>query len=214
MKKLGLLLICIISVLVCKADIINPKIDKANTDGKFGSLFKESFIIAGYQNLRSTHVDHFTGFNLMAGYNVSPKFSLGIGVEDVFGQRHDDNSWKLSEIRLIPVIINARYLIGENKFIVPFIELSTGITFLKYYKKLLVSADSPDITETDGPYFFGHPFLVKEKGLYTYVGSGAYFRMNKHFMPFIGIGFKGYNMSLNDLAVNPHGFNFQIGCKF
>ena len=214
MKKLGLLFIWIFTILVCNADIIDNKSSEAKKEGKFDSIIEKSFIIASYQNLRSTHVDHFTGFNVMAGYYVTPKFSLGIGVEDVYGQRHDDNGFKLSEMRLVPVIIDARYLIGENKFIVPFVELSTGITFLKYYKKLQVPAGSPDITETDGPFFFGPAFLVKEKGLYTYLGSGAYFKICKHFMPFIGIGFKGYNMTFNNLDINPHGLNYEIGVKF
>jgi hypothetical protein len=214
MKKLGLLLIWIFTVLVCHAAIIDDKSSMAKTEGTFGSLLKQSFIIASYQNLRSTHVDHFTGFNVMAGYYFTPKLSLAIGIEDVYGQRHDDNGWKLSEIRLVPVIVDARYLIGENKFIIPFIELSTGITFLKYYKKVKVPAGSPDITETDGPWFFGRPFLVKERGLYTYLGGGAYFRINKHFMPFIGIGFKGNRMTFNNLDVNPRGLNYEIGCKF
>ncbi|HAH22236.1 MAG TPA: hypothetical protein DCL77_00430 [Prolixibacteraceae bacterium] len=214
MKKLGLLLIWIFTVLVCHAAIVDYKSDKANTEGKFGSLLKESYFIAGYQDLKSTHQNHFRGFNVMAGYNFSPKLSLGIEVEDVFSLHHDDNGWKLSELRLIPVIVDARYLIGENKFIVPFVEVSTGITFLKYYKKVKVDAGSPDVTETDGPWFFGLPFLVKETGLYTYFGAGTYFRISKHFMPFVGIGFKGYKMSFNGLDINPHGINFEIGCKF
>jgi len=214
MKKLGYLLICILSVLVCKADIIDTNSGGSNTEAKFSSLVKESFIIAGYQDLRSTHANHFKGFKVMAGYNVTPKLSVGIGVEDIYSLHHDDNGWKLSEVRLIPVILDARYILGENKLIVPFFELSTGITFLKYYKKLTVNAGSPDITERDGIYFFGSPFLVKEAGLYTYFGTGAYFRIGKHFMPFIGIGFKGYKMSFHNLDVNPHGINVEIGCKF
>ncbi|MGE5395885.1 MAG: hypothetical protein ACM3P1_14165 [Candidatus Saccharibacteria bacterium] len=181
---------------------------------KFSSPLKELFFIGAYQDLKSTHENHFTGFNVMAGYHFSPRLDLALGVEDVFTRLHDDNGWKLSELRLIPVIVNARYLLRGNKVVIPFIELSTGITFLKYYKKLKVDAGSPDVTETDGPYSFGLPFLVKETGLYTYVGPGIYFRVSKHFMPFVGIGFKGYKMSFHPLDVNPHGVNFEIGCKF
>jgi len=214
MTKYGLVLICILLAFVSRAEIMVFKSDTVCIGGKFDSILKESFVIGGYQNLGSTHMDHFTGFNLIVGHNFTPKFSLGIGVEDVYGARHDDNGWKLSEIRLVPVLLDARYLPGKNKYILPFIELSTGITFLKYYKKVKVPAGSPDITETDGPYNFGLPFLMKEKGLYTYVGSGLYFRISKHFMPFIGIGFKGYKMSFNAYDVNPRGLNFEVGCKF
>lgn len=214
MKKWNLLLICLLSVLVAQTAPIDMKSDKVNSEGQFGSLLKKSFLIAGYQDLKSTHANQFKGFNVMAGYNFTPKLSIGIGVEEVYSPQHDDNGWKLSQLRLIPVILDARYLIGENKFIVPFIEVSTGITFLKYYKKLQIDAGSTDITERDGPYYFGIPFLVNESGLYTYFGSGAYLRIAKHFMPFIGIGFKGYKMSFNGLDVNPHGINFEIGCKF
>jgi len=164
--------------------------------------------------MRSTHVDHFAGFKVMAGYNFTPKFSLGLGVEDVYDPHHDDNGLMLSEIRFIPIIINARYLFGENRIIVPFVELSTGITFLKYYEKTKVTAGSPDITATEGQYYFGLPFIVQGKGLYTYFGSGVYFKVSKHFMPYLGIGFKGYNMTSNNLTINPHGINFEIGCKF
>lgn len=214
MKKWSLLFICLFSVLVAQTEPIDTKSDRAVAKEKFGSFIQQPFIIGGYQDLRSTHANHFIGFSMMAGYNFSPKLSLGIGMEDVFSQRHDDNGWKLSELRLVPVIADAMYLLGEHKFIVPFVELATGITFLKYYKKIKVDAGSPDITETDGPYYFGKPFLVKESGLYTYLGGGAYFRVSKHFMPFVGIGFKGYKMSFNGLDVNPHGINFEVGCKF
>ncbi len=214
MRHIFLILICILFVFDSEAISLDPKSDKAIEKGKFSSLFEKSFIIADYQNLRSTHVDHFTGFNMMAGYQFTPKFSLGLGVEDVFGLHHDDNGLKLSEIRLVPVFINARYLFGENRFIVPFIELSTGITFLKYYEKVKVPAGSPDITETDGIYNFGPPFLVQERGLYTYIGSGVCFNISKHFIPFFGLGFKGYNMTSNNLSINPHGISFEIGCKF
>lgn len=214
MTRFTLLSICLLFSFVSYAENLQYETDSVNTRGKIGSLFNESFVIGGYQNLRSTHVDHFTGFNMMVGHNFSPKFSLGIGVEDIFNPHHDDNGWKLSNIRLVPVIIDVRYLLNENKFIVPFIELSTGITFSKYYKKVKVPAGSPDITEVDGIYNFGQPFLVREKGLYVYGGGGAYFRISKHFMPFIGIGFKGYKMSFNVDDVNPRGLNFEIGCKF
>jgi len=214
MTKFTLLSICLLFSFISYAENLQYETDSVNTTCEIGSFFKESFVIGGYQNLRSTHVDHFTGFNMIVGHYFTPKISLGIGAEDIFNPRHDDNGWKLSNIRLVPVFINARYLLGENRFIVSFIELSTGITFSKYYKKVKVPAGSPDITEVDGIYNFGQPFLVREKGLYVYGGGGAYFRISKHFMPFIGIGFKGYKMSFNVYDVNPRGLNFEIGCKF
>lgn len=214
MTRFALLSICFFFSFISIAGNVQHQNDTIYAEGKIGSFFKESFVIAGYQDLRSTHIDHFTGFNLMVGHNFTPKFSVGIEVENIFGPHHDDNGWKLSEIRLVPVILDARYLLKENTFVMPFLEVSTGITFLKYYKKVKVPAGSPDITETDGVYNFGPPFLVKEKGLYAYAGAGAYFRISKHLMPFIGIGFKGFNMSTNVYDVNPRGLNFEIGCKF
>jgi hypothetical protein len=213
-KKLYLILICTILAFYSKSESFDRKSEKARQEGKLSSLINKSFIIAGYQLLRSTHIDHFTGFNVMAGCNITSKISLGLGVEDAYGQSHDDNGLKLSEIRLVPVIINARYIIAENHIIEPFIELSTGITFIKYYEKVKVPLGSPYITETDGIYNFGPPFLVQDKGLYTYIGSGTYFRISKHFMPFVGFGFKGYHMSFDNLTINPRGINFEIGCRF
>lgn len=214
MSKLGLVIIFSLFAFVSKAQMPDYQNYTDFKEGKSVSLFKESFLIVGYQNLRSTHIDHFAGFDMMVGHNFTPRFSLGIGVEDIFGHHHYDNGWSLSDIRLVPVKFDARYLFFEDRFVVPFVELSTGITFLKYYKKLQVPAGSPDVTEVDGVYYYGRPFLVKENGLYTYLGTGAYFRIGKHFMPFIGIGFKGYKMSMNVLDVNPRGLNFDIGCKF
>jgi len=214
MKKICLLLICILFAFLSEAESLDAKKDSATEKGKLCSLLEKTFVIADYQNMRSTHVDHFAGFKVMAGYNFTPKFSLGLGVEDVYDPHHDDNGLMLSEIRFIPIIINARYLFGENRIIVPFVELSTGITFLKYYEKTKVTAGSPDITATEGQYYFGLPFIVQGKGLYTYFGSGVYFKVSKHFMPYLGIGFKGYNMTSNNLTINPHGINFEIGCKF
>jgi len=214
MNKYILVIVSLLFAFATKAEIFKSNNDTVRTEDVSGSFIKESFVIVGYQNLRSTHIDHFTGFNMMVGHYFTPKFSLGIGFEDTYGQHHDDNGWILSEIRLIPIIVNARFLFGKNKLVTPFIELSTGITFLKYYKKVKVPPGSPDITETEGEYTFGPPFLVEEKGWYTYAGGGVYFRIYKHFMPFIGIGFKGYNMSTNVYAVNPRGLNFEIGCKF
>ena len=214
MLKCGHVIISMLVVFVLNAPIVNAQNDTAIIGDRYDSESRELFFIAGYQNLRSTHIDHFIGFNGMIAKNFTSKLSLGIGLENTYGQRHDDNGWKLSEIRLVPIFLNARYLIGKSRWFVPFVELSSGITFLKYYKKVKVPAGSPEITEVDGLYNFGQPFLMMEKGLYTYVGSGAYFRIHKHFVPYVGIGFKGYKMSMNRLDVNPRGLNFEVGCKF
>jgi len=214
MTKITIVIIGILFAFFSKAQMPVHKNDSIFIDSKSVSPLKKSFIIVGYQNLQSTHMDHFIGFNAMVGYNFTPKFSLGIGFEDTYGQHHDDNGWILSEIRLVPVVVDARLVFGEYKLIKPFIELSTGITFFKYYKKVKVPLGSPDITEIEGEFSFGLPFIVQEKGWYNYVGVGTYLKINKHFMPFIGIGFKSYNTSTNVYAVNPRGLNLEIGCKF
>ena len=60
----------------------------------------------------------------------------------------------------------------------------------------------------------GTPYKVSEQGLYVYGGFGAIFRISNHFAPIVEIGFQGFNMSFNQLAVNPHGATIQIGFQW
>lgn len=213
MLKRGIFQITLLFVYILSVPLVSAQNDAPKNGEETSADSCGLFLIADYQNLRSTHVDHFLGFNVIIGKNLTPKLSLGIGIEETYGQHHDDNGLKLSEIRMIPVFLNVRYLFRENRTMVPFIELSTGMTFLHYYKKVKVPDGSPDITEVDGEFNYGQPFLVKASGLYTYLGSGVYLRISNHFTPFIGIGFKGNRMSLDRYDVNPRGLNFEFGCK-
>lgn len=213
MTKFFFFFICLLFAFNSNAEIIPKEKETIHSRWKIDSLLQKSYLILGYDNLRSTHIDRFKGFKMMVGYNFTPKFSLGIEVKDIFDPKHDDNGWKLTNIRLVPVVLDARYILGNNKYILPFAEFSTGITFLKYLKQVKAAPGEP-IYEVYETFNYGAPFVVKEKGLYTYFGTGAYLKVSKHFMPFFGIGFIGYKMSLNVYDVNPHGITFEVGCKF
>ena len=175
---------------------VNDSIFQSKTNT---SEIRKLFIATEFSTLYSTHHDYFTGGQLIVGYQYTPGFSFGLGTKFVYSKYHFDNTWQLHRLRFLPVFIDCRISKSRQTLFTPFLHFSQGVSFNSYLKE--------DNT-------MGTPYKVSEQGLYVYGGFGAIFRISNHFAPIVEIGFQGFNMSFNQLAVNPHGATIQIGFQW
>jgi hypothetical protein len=155
-------------------------------------------VTPGYEILHSTHGDYFTGISVIGSYNVVRSFYLGLGTEFSYSKFHNDNGWLLYNLKFFPIFLDAKLNLKRHKMFCPFLNISEGISFIKYRIDY-----NPDI---------GKIVNVSETGQYFFAGVGCHIRINKYFSSTISLGFKGFNMSLNNLDVNPHGWSLRIGC--
>src|ERR1035437_2102610 len=169
-------------------------ISKSNPDS---SIVHNLFLSIGYMQMRSTHGSIFRGCSLILGYRYSPYVYYGFGIKYAYTYYHFDNDWYLHHLKFLPVFVFARLNFMKNRMITPYFHLSTGITFINY--------------EKEDKHTIGHPYSVSEQGLYFNSGFGCAIKIGKHFTPVLEAGFQGCHMSFNQLAVNPHGVNLQIG---
>lgn len=157
-------------------------------------------IVVEIQDLHSTHSTNFNGAGLVVSYLLSPVFSVGLGTEYSTCAYHFDNGWNLTNLRFLPVFLDAKLDLTKNSILTPFLHLSTGTSFANYTKE--------DINA------LGKFRQVSEQGLYLYSGIGISFRLGNYTFTFIDLGFKGYHMSLNAMDVNPHGLTLRLGLEF
>jgi hypothetical protein len=173
---------------------------------------KKIMVIAELHELISTHTTYFKGGNLVLSYPATRKVFIGLGTEYSYVNYHFDNGYDLTNFKLIPVFIDSRVKLLDGTKFVPFLRLSTGITFASYLKqdkKIHPPSPSPP-----SPSSSPSPYQVNEKGLYLYTGMGFIYSINKYFGLVVEAGFTGYHMSLNNLDVNPHGLVFGLGLVF
>jgi len=164
------------------------------------SCFNKIVFQPSYEFMRSSHGNNFTGVSATVSCRISNKVYLGLGTEFSYSPLHIDNGWRLSDLKFFPFYLDFKMNLKEYKRICPFINLSTGISFVTYKKE---------------DYFKpGNPFRVSEKGLYVFSGTGCYIRITKKITSIIVLGFKGFHMSFNNLDVNPHGLTMRIGLMF
>lgn len=153
-----------------------------------------------FEFLRSTHGNFFNGPSFKATRNFSGGFKPGIGIAYATTTTHFDNGLILYKMKMLPVYANLTYDIPTRSRFEPFVEASVGMTFFNY----------DQATDAD-PHTSFH---VKEHGLYMYSGFGLRYAVSKRFAPYVAAGFKSYNVTTNDLDINPHGISFQVGLKF
>lgn len=159
---------------------------------------KPPMLITGeFHDLRSTHHTYFRGASLTASRFRGDHFLLGAGIEYTTCSYHNDNGWDLTNLKFVPLFLDLKYCFAKNRFFVPFVQTSHGVSFAQYTK-----ADQMHIFKT-------HP--VREAGYYTFFGVGSLFNLSKHCSGSLAFGFKGFHMSLNDLDVNPHGLMLRAG---
>lgn len=174
---------------------------KDSTKKTDATRYNEKFkIVVGLQNLYSTHSTNFKGVGLVVSYLLSPVFAVGLGTEYSTCAYHFDNGWNLTNLRFLPVFLDARYDLKKKSFLTPFLHLSTGASFANYTKENINA--------------LGKFYHVSEQGLYLYSGAGISFRLGNYISTFVELGFKGYHMSFNALDVNPHGLTFRFGLEF
>ena len=175
-------------------DFKYPDVSKGNPDS---SIVSKLFVSASYMQMQSTHGSIFRGGSLILGARYSPYLYYGVGLKYGYTYYHFDNDWYLHHLKFFPVFVFARLNFMKDRMVTPYFHLSTGITFASYQKE-----DKRTI---------GHPYIVREQGLYLNTGLGCAIKISKHFTPFLEAGFQGFQMSFNQLAVNPHGVNVEIG---
>ncbi|NTE01252.1 porin family protein [Agrobacterium tumefaciens] len=153
-----------------------------------------------FELLRSTHNNLFYAPSFKANYLFENGLEPGVGLEYCATPIHHDNGYTLHQLRFIPVYANLKYNFRNSKKIKPYAEASVGISFNKYH---IADDNSPNNIS-----------VTKEQGLYVYTGFGAKYALNSKISTFLGLGFKGYKMSTNDLDINPHGLSFMVGFTF
>ncbi|WP_145860361.1 outer membrane beta-barrel protein [Pedobacter suwonensis] len=161
---------------------------------------KQFYVTPGIEILRSTHRNYFYSGSIKVNYLVQNGLEPGIGIEFASAPLHKSNNYTLRNLRFSPVYANLRYTVKIRGKISPFAETSLGISLNRYQSS----------------YDFGPPETkqVSESGFYTYFGLGAKFNLSPKMNALMGVGFKGYKMSLNDLDINPHGVSLNFGVVF
>ncbi len=150
--------------------------------------------------MRTTHATYFNGGSITAGYYFTPKLLISLGAEYSYDYYHNDNGWNLYNLKFLPVFIDAKVVVGKERAITPFIQLSQGLSFINYRKE-------------DQQNVFA-PYQVSETGYYVYGGGGVWIKIGKYISFQMGVGFKAFHMSTYALEVNPHGLTGRCGFAF
>lgn len=153
----------------------------------------------GLQELYSTHANFFHGIDAGAGYRFSPKFRLGAGIEYSFTRYHNDNAWDLYNLRFLPIYIDEQISLRQKGNFRPYARLRQGITPTTYLKQELETGRAI--------------YRVTEAGLYLSGCVGATQLISPKMGVFAESGMKGFQMSFNNLDVNPHGFYLRAGLQ-
>jgi hypothetical protein len=161
--------------------------------------YRKPFVLAESQLMISTHSTYFKGVNVVFGYQFSNFFSLGLGTEYSYCPFHNDNNWNLSHLKFLPIFINTRFNLSENKKLMPFFVTSEGISFVHYKKEELSPKKAP--------------YMVSERGIYFYSGFGLSYKINRKLTVIVDMGYMGFHMSFHNMDVNPHGYTVNLGLK-
>jgi len=153
-----------------------------------------------YTDLRSTHSTHFRGAAVEIGKEISPLFSLGGGLEYSGCPYHDDNGYDLYNVNFVPVYVNEKLKFIKTGKIIPLLDFSEGIPFTSYRQELINDPASAK--------------QVHESGLYVFAGMGLLWNISKKISLLADTGIKSYNVTFNNLDVNPHGLSGKIGLVF
>lgn len=157
-------------------------------------------VAPAFELLRSTHGNAFYAPSIKFNHLFKNGLEPGIGVEYATTSEHHDNGFVLYKLRFVPVYGNLKYNFKTSKKIKPYAETSLGISFNNYK---IADETTPLATSA-----------VHEKGFYVYTGFGAKYALSSNINTYLGVGFKGYKMSTNDLDINPHGLSFMLGLNF
>lgn len=185
-----------ISVLAAWSFSFSAQAQEEKSNDK-GPLYNFS---PAFEFLRSTHGNFFNGPSLKVTRNFEGGFKPGIGIAYATTSTHFDNGLILYKMKMLPVYANLTYDFKTKSKFEPFVETSLGMTFFKYDQ----ATDAAPHTS----------FPVKEHGFYLYGGLGLRYAVSKRFAPYVAAGFKSYNVTTNDLDINPHGVSFQAGFRF
>lgn len=171
-------------------------ISNAGAQNKNRTFFGAAF----FEDLYSTHGNHFPGSSIEINKYLTNRFAVGMGIKYSFTRLHEDNGWDLHKMNIIPIYINQYFNIFNSKKVNPFIHLQQGLSFMHYHK--------------EAQHHPGKKTYVKEKGFYGYAGAGAkaILKNNVDFLAEIGI--KAFRISGNDLDVNPHGITGRLGIAY
>lgn len=195
-----LLLLNVQPVVACSVNTNNITGVKENCIfiGSKDSLTTKTFdIIPESDNLFTTHYTCFFGGNLVVDYHVSATLRLGLGVAYEHCKLHYDNGYALHNVKYWPVFVDSKVNLFNDKNVAVFADLSTGISFASYIKE----TPAPDSTISN----------ILSRGLYLYAGVGYTFKLYKHLQSLMEAGFKGFNITFNQLDVNPHGLTLRVG---
>ncbi|TDG35933.1 hypothetical protein EZJ43_11310 [Pedobacter changchengzhani] len=157
-------------------------------------------ISPAFELMRSTHSNLFYAPSVKGNFLFKNGFEPGFGIERSSTPIHHDNGYVLYKLRYLPIYGNLKYNFNNTKKFRPYAESSIGYSFIKY-----------DIADDLTP---NNKSQVKENGLYIYGGFGLKYTITKKVNSFIGVGFKAYRITTNDLDINPHGLSFQAGFSF
>ena len=182
MKLLPLVLVLLMSLAV-KSQQVMP-------DSTFQFVME-------YQDLYSTHRNHFRGGSFTVVRQVSDLFQLGIGAEYAASRYHLDNDWNLYHLRLLPVWFDVQLKPRRSRRLDPVVHTSEGISYITYGKKVIANPGSIEHR--------------REVGLYTYLGAGFTWKISRRLLLVAEAGFKGYHMSFDAYQVNPHGSCWRAG---
>lgn len=157
-------------------------------------------ISPAFELLRSTHGNLFYSPSVKANFLYKNGFEPGFGIERSSTPVHHDNGFILYKLRYLPIYGNLKYNLNTTNKLKPYAESSVGYSFIKYD---IADELTPNTTST-----------TKESGLYIYGGFGIKYAISTKLNTFIGVGFKAYRITNNDLDINPHGLSFQAGFSF
>ena len=151
-------------------------------------------------SLYSTHGDFFNGVSTSYITDLRPRWRAGISLQYSAAPTHDDNGWKLYRLRFVPVCLNFGYNLLHSRTTALYAELEPGLSFVKYEKQ---EAD-PAIPQ----------YTVRKNGLYLYAGMGVSERLAQSRDATFGLGIKNFQLSFNNLDVNPHGIAARAGLQY
>ena len=177
--------------------LLCPMLSAAQTKADHPGIFSVS---PAFELLRSTHGNAFYAPSLKVNYQFKNGLEPGFGIEYSTTPIHNDNGFLLYKLKFLPIYGNLKYNFKTSNKIKLYAETSLGISTNKY---AIADENTPNDTHK-----------VKENAFYVYTGFGAKYSLTDKINTFLGVGFKGYKMSTNDLDINPHGLSFMLGFTF
>ena len=180
---------------------VTRKANKAFNDREIDSTINRKFnFLLEYQHLYTTHHTHFLGGSLIVNYRHSKKLYTGLGAEYSYCRFHYDNYWRLTNLKFLPVFLDFKWILAQDKDITLFYHTSEGISFANYSKNI--------------HHIGGKTYNVFDTGFFLYSGFGLKCKLSDKLSSLIDVGFKAYHLSFNGLDINPHWTTLRIGLVF